>query len=100
MVGREEIKVAFDVKRKDKESDDGHRSHWYMVMRDTDRQGFGGHIVQRWDHEPTEKEIEAVKFAVRQGVSFITTHIAVSERRYVQVAMPRISMEIVEQEEQ
>jgi hypothetical protein len=93
MTGWEELKIRFHVEQS-KHVDTG-VPRWMLVMSHTGRDG--GFIVQRWDHEPTQEEIEKASFAATQGANFLTSHLACERpQRKVEVIMPRIRMKIVD----
>lgn len=94
MTGWEEIKVRFYVKPHRKVDDD--ELSWYLVVKDVDKKDSGGTVCQWWDHEPTPEEIESATFAVKQGIQFMTLHLAV-ERRRVEVYMPKIRVRVVDE---
>jgi hypothetical protein len=95
--GWEQINIRFTVGTYDFSSIDGD-SGWHLVLRNTDRPDGGGFIVQRWDHKPGKEEIDNIIFAVKQGIGFITTHLAVERPpRHVEVIMPRIRIEVIDE---
>ena len=99
MTGWEEINVRFYVDKFDYSEIDG-GSGWCLLLKDVDKEGGASTICQRWNHEPTQEEVYDATFAARQGMSFITLHLACERPpRMVEVLMPRIRVNIVDKKE-
>ena len=100
MTGWEEINVKFRVDTFDYNSL-GKGSGWCLLLKDTGKEGGASTICQRWDHEPTQDEIDTAIFAVKQGMSFVTLHLACERPpRRVEVLMPKIRVNIVDETEE
>jgi hypothetical protein len=97
MIGWEEIPIRFTVERR-KDIATG-KLTWHLMLKDLSREGSVRYICGEWDHEPTIAEVDAVTFATKQGISFMTTHLAV-ERRRVEVFMPKIRVRVVEEKKE
>jgi hypothetical protein len=99
-LGWEEIRVKFYVAPYDFTSIDK-GTGWELLLRNADREGGGGHVIQRWDHEPNDEEVKDATLAAKRGIGFITTHLACAEpQRRVEVVMPRIRLIIDVDEDQ
>lgn len=97
MLGWEEIPITFRVKEYD-HSDIGKNKGWHLILKNPNIEGAAGHIVQRWDHLPSDLEVDAAIFAVKQGITFITSYLACfSPKRRVEITMPRIRIKIVDE---